>query len=63
MCIFVIVFTGFLFGLNNLYQYYQSSVRVHTEIVKHYNEEYGPNNTYVNAELYFGTYDYDLTYF
>lgn len=55
MCIFVIVFTGFLFGLNNLYQYYQSSVRDHTEIVKHYNEEFGPNITYVNAELYFGT--------
>jgi hypothetical protein len=54
ICIFVIVFAGFLFGLNHLYAYYQSDVRDQVQVVPHLNTEQN-NSTYINAELSFGT--------
>lgn len=53
----MILFFGFLFGLNNLYWYYQSSVRNGVEIDKHYNtmSNQTANQTTINAEVYFGT--------
>ena len=35
VCIFTLVFTGFLFGLHNLYWYYEPEVRAEVEIFKH----------------------------
>ncbi len=32
ICIFMIVFTGYLFGLNNLYYYYERTVKESVEI-------------------------------
>jgi len=52
ICIFLVLFSGFLFGLNNLYLYYQPSVRRLVEVVTHVNHE--KNTTYTNAELFFG---------
>ena len=54
MCIFSIIFCGFLFALNNLYNYYESDVRGKNEIDIHYNVLDGQNSTFVNAELFFG---------
>lgn len=55
--IFLILFFGFLFGLNNLYWYYQTSVRSSVEIDQHYNAKTNQtvNQTTINAEIYFGT--------
>ena len=50
----MIIFVGFLFGLNNLYWYYKSSVRNQVEIEHHINKE--KDTEYVNAELYFGRF-------
>ncbi|CAF0714386.1 unnamed protein product [Brachionus calyciflorus] len=35
LCIFSLVFSGFLFGLHNLYWYYETGVRKNVEITKH----------------------------
>jgi hypothetical protein len=37
--IFMIIFAGFLFALNNIYFYYESNVRSEVEIVNHGVEE------------------------
>jgi len=57
ICIFLILFFGFLFGLNNLYWYYQYSVRSSVEIIPHYKTKSNQtaNQTTINAEIYFGT--------
>ena len=47
ICIFMIVFTGFLFGLNNLYWYYNEQVRGAVEIEHH--------NEHTHGEESFGT--------
>lgn len=47
ICIFLIVFCGFLFGLYNLYHYYDPNLRNQVEIKPHKNE--------TNGEQYFGT--------
>jgi len=47
ICIFLIVFCGFLFGLYNLYHYYDPDLRNQVEIKLHKNE--------TNGEQYFGT--------
>ena len=54
LVIFFVAFFGFLFSLNNLYQYYQTFVREVVEVERHFNLELGTNVTQVNAELYFG---------
>ena len=41
-----------MFSLNNLYWYYQSSVRQNVEVVTHYNTD---NTTLTKAEQAFGT--------
>ena len=45
----MIIFVGFLFGLNNLYWYYKSSVRGQVEV-----DDPFVHSKQVNAELYFG---------
>lgn len=50
VCIFLIIFTGFLFGLNNLFWYYQSDIRNNFEIEPHLQHERG----LLNAEIFFG---------
>lgn len=49
--IFLIIFAAFMFSLNNLYWYYQSSVRGAVEVVPHLNDD----NSTTNAEKAFGT--------
>ena len=46
------MFIGILFGLNNLYWYYQTDVRSLIEIEPHLNPELEDGE--VNAELFFG---------
>ncbi len=54
ICIFIIVFTGFLFGLNNLYWYYEPGVRNTVEINPHLNP-YSIESGKTKAEERFGT--------
>jgi hypothetical protein len=53
--IFLIIFAAFMFSLNNLYWYYNSSVRQSVEIIQHIDPS-NNNSTLTNAELSFGTY-------
>ncbi|CAF3440747.1 unnamed protein product [Rotaria socialis] len=48
--IFLIIFSGFMFGLNNLFWYYSKTVRGRVEIVEH-----NPDGTELPAEIFFGT--------
>ena len=48
------VFAGFLFGLNNLYWYYESAVRTTVEIHPHLDPRNGGSDK-TNAERRFGT--------
>ncbi|CAF0978236.1 unnamed protein product [Adineta steineri] len=50
--IFLIIFSGFMFGLNNLFWYYSKSVRQNVEIVQH---DFGNDDPPLPAETYFGT--------
>ncbi|CAF3484392.1 unnamed protein product [Rotaria sp. Silwood1] len=50
--IFLIIFCGFMFGLNNLFWYYSASVRQNVEIVNH---TLGDDDPPLPAETYFGT--------
>lgn len=53
--IFAIIFASFVFGLNNLYWYYNAEVRGAVEVTKHYNSE-DPENPYLTkAEEAFGS--------
>lgn len=54
MVIFFIVFLAFLVGLNNLYWYYDESVRVEVQL---YNNNFyqGNNSVDTKAEKAFGT--------
>ena len=52
--IFLIIFAAFMFSLNNLYWYYQSSVRGYVEVVPHMDPN-NNNSTITNAEQAFGT--------
>ena len=49
LIIFVIIFCGFMFGLNNLFWYYKESVRGKVEMIDHLESGELP------AEKYFGT--------
>lgn len=51
--IFLIIFCGFMFGLNNLFWYYSASVRGKVEVVEHV---LGDNDPPLPAETFFGTY-------
>jgi hypothetical protein len=51
--IFLIIFSGFMFGLNNLFWYYSASVRGKVEVVTHV---LGTDDPPLPAETYFGTY-------
>lgn len=53
IAIFAIVFTSFVFGLNNLYWYYPSEVRSKIEIIKHIGE--GDEKMLTKAEEAFGS--------
>jgi hypothetical protein len=53
--IFLIIFCGFMFGLNNLFWYYSQSVRGRVEVVPHV---LGDDDPPLPAETYFGTYVY-----
>ncbi|CAF0823158.1 unnamed protein product [Rotaria sordida] len=50
--IFLIIFCGFMFGLNNLFWYYSQSVRSNVEIAPHFS---GDDSSQLPAETYFGT--------
>ncbi|CAF1291792.1 unnamed protein product [Adineta steineri] len=52
--IFLIIFCGFMFGLNNLFWYYKKSVREKVEIYRHLPES-GDENENLPAEESFGT--------
>jgi flagellar biosynthesis protein FlhB len=52
--IFLIIFCGFMFGLNNLFWYYSESVRGKVQIISHNLSSDDPE--VVPAEIYFGTY-------
>lgn len=45
----MIIFCGFMFGLNNLFWYYKDHVRDKVEIENHFGDDVLP------AEQYFGT--------
>ncbi len=55
MVIFFIVFLAFLVGLNNLYWYYDPTMREMVQVVK--DGKYRPE-LHSNAEKAFGTYVY-----
>lgn len=55
ICIFIIVFTSFLFSLNNLYVYYNTKIREKVEVSAPYNHEEAENPFLTKAELGFGT--------
>ncbi|UJR30483.1 hypothetical protein I4U23_018016 [Adineta vaga] len=50
--IFLIIFCGFMFGLNNLFWYYSKDVRGNVEIQPHI---FGTDDPELPAETYFGT--------
>ncbi|CAF0834169.1 unnamed protein product [Adineta ricciae] len=50
--IFLIIFSGFMFGLNNLFWYYSKDVRGNVEVEMHV---YGTDDPPLPAETYFGT--------
>jgi len=50
--IFLIIFCGFMFGLNNLFWYYSASVRGKVEVTTHI---LGDDDPPLPAETYFGT--------
>ncbi|RMZ93519.1 short transient receptor potential channel 3-like [Brachionus plicatilis] len=56
ICIFIIVFTSFLFSLNNLYLYYNTEIRKKVEVSAPYNHEEEAENPFLTkAELGFGS--------
>jgi hypothetical protein len=55
ICIFTIVFSGFLFGLHNLYWYYDLEVRKNVEIHPHKLSENDTSPFLTKGEERFGT--------
>jgi hypothetical protein len=56
ICIFIILFSGFIFGLHNLYWYYEIDVRSKVENVPHMVESHGYSSHFrTKGEECFGT--------